>query len=128
MADAVSLAKSRVAEGKATPDQLWDAAPDVTHPGDAGYALYAEAAWQTLQQAIGQKAQCRIPEAMIYADTYMSVNRFKLAPWKRCRRVGRWENPLAPPWPSTSRPRVGWKPSPSLGGRKMKRKPLNRWC
>jgi lysophospholipase L1-like esterase len=83
VADAVALVKARVAEGKATPDQLWDAAPDATHPGDAGYALYAEAAWQTFQQAVAQKAQCRVPAAMLNADTYMTVNRFKLASLKK---------------------------------------------
>lgn len=79
LADAVALAQSRVAEGKVTPDQLWDAAPDATHPGDAGYALYADAAWAAFQQAVAQKAQCRVPAAMLNADTYMTVNRFKLA-------------------------------------------------
>lgn len=79
IADAVALVKSRVAEGKATPDELWDAAPDETHPGDAGYALYAEAAWDALQRALAQRLQCRIPSKMLNADTYMAVNRFKLA-------------------------------------------------
>lgn len=78
IADAVALVQSRVAEGKATPDQLWDAAPDATHPGDAGYALYAEVAWQAFEQAIEQKTQSRVPAAMLNADTYMAVNRFKL--------------------------------------------------
>ena len=79
IADAVALVKARVSEGKATPDQLWDVALDVTHPGDAGYALYAEAAWAALQQGIAQKQVCRVPQAMLNADTYMSVNRFQLA-------------------------------------------------
>lgn len=79
IADAVTLVKTRVAEGKATPDQLWDAAPDVTHPGDAGYALYAEAAWAALRQGIAQKQACRIPKTMLNADTYMAVNRFQLS-------------------------------------------------
>ena len=79
VADVVALVKARVAEGKAMPDELWDAAPDVTHPGDAGYALYAEAVWNGLQQAIAQKTQCRLPPAMLNADTYMTVNRFRLA-------------------------------------------------
>lgn len=79
LADAVALVKARVAEGKATPDQLWDAAPDVTHPGDAGYALYAEAAWAALQQGIAQKQACRLPKTMLNADTYMAVNRFQLS-------------------------------------------------
>jgi lysophospholipase L1-like esterase len=79
VADVVALVKARVAEGRATPDELWDAPPDVTHPGDQGYALYAEAVWNGLQNAITQNTQCRIPPAMLNADTYMTINRFKLA-------------------------------------------------
>ena len=79
VADAVTLAKERVAEGNTTPDQLWDLPEDGTHPGDAGYALYAETAWEAFQGAISEKRQCRLPEKMLHADTYMTVNRFRLA-------------------------------------------------
>jgi lysophospholipase L1-like esterase len=79
VADAVALAKQRVAEGKTTPDLLWDLPEDGTHPGDAGYALYAEAAWDAFQEAITRKRQCRLPEVMLHSDTYMVVNRFRLA-------------------------------------------------
>ncbi len=79
IADAVALVKSRVARSEFTPDQLWDAAPDETHPGDAGYALYAEAAWIALQQGITQKQHCHVPKTMLHADTYMNINRFQLA-------------------------------------------------
>ena len=79
VADAVTLAKERVAAGKTTPDQLWDLPEDGTHPGDAGYALYAEAAWEAFQRAISEKSLCRLPVKMIHAETYMTVNRFILA-------------------------------------------------
>ena len=79
VADAVTLAKERVAEGNTTPDQLWDLPEDGTHPGDAGYALYAETAWEAFQGAISEKRQCRLPEKMLHADTFMTVNRFRLA-------------------------------------------------
>ena len=79
VADAVALVKQRVAKGEATPDQLWDLPEDVTHPGDAGYALYVEAAWSAFEHAVSAKSQCRIPEKMIHAETYMTVNRFRLA-------------------------------------------------
>jgi len=94
VADVVSLVKARVAEGKATPDQLWDAPPDVTHPGDAGYALYAEAVWNALQQAIAQNTQCHIPPTMLNADTYMTINRFKLASLEKLPEGWRVGNPL----------------------------------
>ena len=79
VADAVALAKQRVADGKTSPDMLWDLPEDGTHPGDAGYALYAESAWEAFQEAITQKRQCRLPEVMLHSDTYMAVNRFRLA-------------------------------------------------
>jgi lysophospholipase L1-like esterase len=79
VADAVTLVKQRVAGGDATPNQLWDLPEDQTHPGDAGYALYAEAAWQAFKQAVSGKMKCRVPPKMLHADTYMKVNRFRLA-------------------------------------------------
>jgi hypothetical protein len=79
VADAVALAQQRVADGKITPDQLWDLPEDGTHPGDAGYALYADAAWQAFARATREGLKCRLPEKMLHADTYMSVNRFRLS-------------------------------------------------
>lgn len=79
IADAVALAKSHVAEGKTTPDLLWDLPEDGTHPGDAGYALYAEAAWAAYRDAVAKSAKCSMPDKMIQADTYMTVTRFVLA-------------------------------------------------
>ncbi|MFA6286796.1 MAG: GDSL-type esterase/lipase family protein [Opitutaceae bacterium] len=79
IADAVALAKQRVAEGKTTPDMLWDLPEDGTHPGDAGYALYAEAAWDAFDRAVKAKLQCRVPATMLHADTYLTVNRFRLS-------------------------------------------------
>jgi lysophospholipase L1-like esterase len=79
IADAVALAKARVAEGKTTADQLWDLPEDHTHPGDAGYALYADAAWAAYLEAVAKSAKCAVPEKMIQADTYMTVTRLVLA-------------------------------------------------
>ena len=52
VADAVALVKLRVAKGEATPDQLWGLPEDGTHPADAGYALYAGAAWSDFAHAV----------------------------------------------------------------------------
>lgn len=79
IADAVALAQSCVADGKTTPDSLWDLPEDQTHPGDAGYALYADAAWAAYQEGVARSAKCAVPEKMIHADTYMTVTRFVLA-------------------------------------------------
>ena len=79
LADAVALAKRRVAEGAATPDQLWDCPPDETHPGDAGYALYAEAAFETFERAVSQRQTCRLSAQMLHSDDYMTVARCRLS-------------------------------------------------
>lgn len=78
LADAVILVKTCVADGKTTPDALWDLPQDATHPGDAGYALYAQAAWQAYLTAIQHKSCCTVPDKMLFADTYMTVTRYGL--------------------------------------------------
>jgi unsaturated rhamnogalacturonyl hydrolase len=74
-ADAVTFVRRRVAEGATTPELLWDVPGDRTHPGDAGYALYAEAVWDAFEKAVREGTQCRLPEHMLNADTYMTINR-----------------------------------------------------
>ena len=77
--DAVALTKQRVAKRETAPDLIWDVPEDPTHPGDAGYALYAEAAWHAFEQAVTGKARCRLPEKMLNADTYMTLNRCRIS-------------------------------------------------
>jgi lysophospholipase L1-like esterase len=79
LADAVAMVRQRVADGQTTADLLWDLPEDRTHPGDAGYALYADTAWGAYERALATNAKCSVPDRMIYADTYMKVNRFRLA-------------------------------------------------
>jgi hypothetical protein len=79
LADAVALVRRRVAEGATTPELLWDVLPDRTHPGDTGYALYAEAVWDAFEQAVKAGTQCRLPKPMLNADTYMTINRAHLS-------------------------------------------------
>jgi hypothetical protein len=71
--------RAKVAAGEATVDALWSVPPDVTHPGDEGYALYAEAVWAAYVQAVAEALVCRAPEAMLHADTYMTVNRARVS-------------------------------------------------
>ena len=77
--DAVALMRAKVAAGEATAEELWDCPPDVTHPGDKGYALYAEAVWAAFERGVGESAVCRVPETMLHADTYMNVQRVRLS-------------------------------------------------
>jgi lysophospholipase L1-like esterase len=77
--DAVTLMRARVEVGEATAEELWDCPPDVTHPGDKGYALYAEAVWAAYEKAVADKQRCHLPETMLHADTYMTVSRVRLS-------------------------------------------------
>lgn len=79
LADAVALARRRAAEGMTTADLLWDLPTDQTHPGDAGYALYADAAWEAFQIAVKTGTNCRLPERMIHDNKYLTVTRHVLS-------------------------------------------------
>jgi lysophospholipase L1-like esterase len=75
--DAIALINERVAEGKSTLEELWPF--DGVHPGDKGYALFAEAAWQGYQNGVARKLVLRAPAKLLYADTFLSYNRVHLA-------------------------------------------------
>lgn len=77
--DAVTLIQQRVQSGAAQPDELWPLPDDTTHPGDLGYALYAEAAWQAYERAISDKLVSRLPDRMLHPETYMNVRRQKIS-------------------------------------------------
>ncbi|WP_052362233.1 SGNH/GDSL hydrolase family protein [Geminisphaera colitermitum] len=77
--DAVAFMRDHVNAGRATPDALWDAPPDTTHPGDAGYALYAEAVWNAFSKAVADRLVCQVPARMLNADTYMAAARIRLS-------------------------------------------------
>ena len=74
--DAIAMARRRVEAGEATLGQLWPV--DGVHPGDAGYALFADSAWDAFREAVEQKRSCTVPETMRYADTYLHVARARL--------------------------------------------------
>jgi lysophospholipase L1-like esterase len=78
IADAVEHIGKAIESGKATPDDLWDVPGDGTHPGDAGYALYAEACWNAFQQAVKDDFTIKVPEKMLNSDKYMRVVRNRL--------------------------------------------------
>ncbi len=77
--DAVALMRATVWAGEVTAEELWDCPPDVTHPGDKGYALYAEAVWAAYEEAVTANLVCRVPEEMLHADTYLTVTRARLS-------------------------------------------------
>lgn len=68
--DAISLAIERIKSGKTTADALWEY--DGVHPGDEGYRLFADAAWDAYLEAVNGQKVCKAPDKMLYADTYMT--------------------------------------------------------
>ena len=84
LADTVPHMRGKVESGQVQIDDLW-ANPnwsnpnDVTHPGNLGYELYAQAIWNAYEDAVQGKKVCRLPEQMLHADTYLKTSRTSLA-------------------------------------------------
>lgn len=76
--DAFALIRKEIAEGRANPDVLWPSS-DATHPGNPGYALYAEAAKQGFLKGVKGKMVCTAPKKMINPETYLTWSRIHLA-------------------------------------------------
>ncbi len=75
--DAIELAQTRVRDQKTTLAELWPV--DGVHPCDHGYELFADAAWSAFQDAVTKGLVCKAPDKMIYAATYMTSARARLA-------------------------------------------------
>lgn len=79
LADAVAYMNDQVQKGRFTPDEMWPAETGSTHPNDKGYLLYSEVVFQAYLDAVAEKKVCRIPEKMLFADTYMTWKRQRLS-------------------------------------------------
>ena len=75
--DAITLAQQRVRDGRTTLARLWPV--NGVHPCDAGYELFADAAWDAFRDAVRSGLVCTVPEKMLYASTYMKSARVPLA-------------------------------------------------
>ncbi len=75
--DAITLGIERVKSGAATIEKIWP--NDQVHPGDFGYGLFTDAAWDAFQKGVKDKVVCHVPEKMLHADTYMTQSRVRLA-------------------------------------------------
>lgn len=75
--DAIVLCIERVKNGSIPIEQIWPF--DGVHPGDKGYAIFADAAWQAYQDAVNNNLVCHAPAQMLYADTYMTQARVRLS-------------------------------------------------
>lgn len=75
--DAIVLGQRLVREGKLTVKQIWPV--DGVHPGDLGYRMFAEAAWQGFCDGVERKLVCSAPEKMLHAPTYMTSARVRIS-------------------------------------------------
>ena len=78
--DAISLCQRRVKSGETTLKKIWPF--DGVHPGDAGYTVFADAAWQAFQKAVKAKQTCVVPSKMLHANTYMKPVRVRISSLK----------------------------------------------
>ena len=75
--DAITLAQSVVKQGKLTLPQIWPV--DGVHPGDAGYKVFADAAWQGFTEGVERKLVCAAPDKMLHAAIYMASARVRIS-------------------------------------------------
>jgi lysophospholipase L1-like esterase len=75
--DAIALAQQRVKDGKVTIKELWPI--DGVHPGDRGYELFTDAAWDAFRQAVKDRRVCAPPDKMLHAAMYMTSARVRLS-------------------------------------------------
>ncbi len=74
--DAVELITATVEAGPVTTDTIWDT--DGVHPGDLGYQLFAQAAWQGFEAAVASGRVGKVPSAMLNPATYLNAKRVRL--------------------------------------------------
>ena len=75
--DAIALGLRRVQSGALTLPQIWPL--DGVHPGDKGYAMFADAVFAAYQSAVRKKMVCHAPDRMLYDDTYMTTARVHIS-------------------------------------------------
>jgi lysophospholipase L1-like esterase len=75
--DAIKLALERVRQDPGELEELWPI--DGSHPGDHGYALFAEAAMEAFDNAVRRRVVCEIPSRMIYGGTYITATRARIS-------------------------------------------------
>jgi lysophospholipase L1-like esterase len=75
--DAAALVIERVRKKETTLDRIWDT--DGVHPGDAGYQLFADAAFAAFEKGVRENAVCAVPEKMLHDSLFMTNRRAMLA-------------------------------------------------
>jgi len=75
--DAIALGQRRVKEGTITIAEIWPT--DGVHPGNVGYRMFADAAWQAFLNGVEKQRVCAAPPKMLHAETYMTSARVRLS-------------------------------------------------
>ncbi len=103
--DAIVHIQNLVAKNPDLPDKIWNI--DAIHPGDFGYQLFADAAWQGFTDGLKKNKVCKAPATMLHADTYMTWSRNRISQlkdlpegWKvgYVSRVSAWYDGLMSRW------------------------------
>lgn len=76
-ADVAALIIDRVRKKDTTLDRLWDT--DGGHPGDAGYRLFADAAFAAFEKGVRDHVVCTVPDTMLHDSLFMTNRRCVLA-------------------------------------------------
>ena len=75
--DAAALIIDRVRKKETTLDLIWDT--DGVHPGDAGYRLFAEAAFAGFEKGVRENAVCTVPDKMLHDRLFLTNQRVAIA-------------------------------------------------
>jgi lysophospholipase L1-like esterase len=78
--DAIALCKERIESKETALKKIWPF--DGVHPGDAGYVVFADAAWVAFEKAIKDKRACVAPNQMLHGDTYLRPRRIRISSLK----------------------------------------------
>jgi hypothetical protein len=66
-----------VKSGATTIEKIWPV--DGVHPCDAGYVVFADAAWDAFTDAVKREVVCAAPDETVYAPTYMTSARVRIS-------------------------------------------------
>jgi len=103
--DAIVHVQNLVAEDAEIVARIWTI--DGVHPGDYGYQLFADAAWQGFEAGVGEQMSCHAPETMLHGDTFMTWSRNRISALKELpggwkpglvSRVSAWYDAYMPRW------------------------------
>lgn len=103
--DAILHIQNLVAKDKGVVKKIWNI--DGVHPGDFGYQVFADAAWQGFEAGVNENMTCATPEKMLHSNTYLTWSRNRISQLKSLpegwsvgtiSRVSAWYDAYMPRW------------------------------